>query len=189
MQEFLNPKSMITPGVAGTLLMFLVNGLCVPFPELPPRYVALVLSFAIGLILVRSLDCKLMERGIYWILNSLVIFIVGFGATNLARSATSGGSEQPETAGPSSLTFQLVRAPHAADAAPAKTAKPVENPNPNKQPAEAAARKGPTPEEERLRLELEGQKQENEKLRKKMKEEKPAAAKAPARMPSFFKSW
>jgi len=35
MKEFINPKSMLTPGLADSLMMFLVNGIAVPFPEIP----------------------------------------------------------------------------------------------------------------------------------------------------------
>ena len=52
MNDFLNPKSMRTPGVAGSLMMFLVNGLASQFPELPARYLALCLSFLLGSIVI-----------------------------------------------------------------------------------------------------------------------------------------
>jgi hypothetical protein len=45
MQDFLNPKSMLTPGVTRTFMMFLVNGLLGQFPELSPRFTALGISF------------------------------------------------------------------------------------------------------------------------------------------------
>src|SRR5512140_765035 len=90
MSEFLNPKSMITPGIAGAVMMFLVNGLSVPFPELPQRWLALGLSLLIGaLVVLRQSDLKLVSRLGFWVLNSLVIFVVGFGSNNLARDASS----------------------------------------------------------------------------------------------------
>ena len=91
MQDFINPKSMLTPGVAGSLMMFLVNGIVYQFPELSPRYLALSLSFLLGSIVWvsrSSKDSAVLEKLIFWILNSLVIFVVGFGATNIAADAT-----------------------------------------------------------------------------------------------------
>jgi len=92
MNDFLNPKSMLTPGVAGSLMMFLVNGIGFQFPELPMRYTALVLSFLIGSVVWFS-EIKgrapMVQKGVYWILNSLVIFVVGFGTANLAADAST----------------------------------------------------------------------------------------------------
>jgi hypothetical protein len=118
MNEFLNPKCMLTPGVAGSLMMFLVNGIGVQFPELPIRYLALFLSFLIGSIVwfsdVRG-RAPMAQKGIYWVLNSLVIFVVGFGTANLAADASSG----PPPATPHAL--QLL-SPRSAYAEPTTTA-------------------------------------------------------------------
>ncbi|MDD2463564.1 MAG: hypothetical protein PHI97_06165 [Desulfobulbus sp.] len=101
MNEFLNPKSMLTPGVAGSLMMFLVNGIGCQFPELPMRYAALFLSFLIGSVVWFSeLEGRapMVQKGIYWVLNSLVIFVVGFGTANLAADATAGAPSKPPQA-------------------------------------------------------------------------------------------
>ena len=89
MKDFINPKSMLTPGVAGSLMMFLVNGVTLQFPEIPIRFLALFLSFLIGAIVWASeTEGKLavVQKAIYWVLNSLIIFVVGFGAANLAAA-------------------------------------------------------------------------------------------------------
>lgn len=95
MQDFINPKSMLTPGLAGSLMMFLVNGIVLQFPELSPRYLGLFISFMIGSIVWFS-QCSeksiFLEKMLYWTLNSLVIFVVGFGATHLAAGATDTSS-------------------------------------------------------------------------------------------------
>lgn len=99
MNEFLNPKSMLTPGVAGSLMMFLVNGIGCQFPELSMRYLALGISFLIGSVVWFS-EIKgrapMVQKGIYWVLNSLVIFVVGFGTSNLAADATAGPHPPPQ---------------------------------------------------------------------------------------------
>lgn len=89
MNEFLNPKSMSTPGAAGALMMLIANALCNNFPEFPFRYVALILSFAIGAIVFSATTMKIWERGIFWVVNSLIIFSMGVGASNIAANVAS----------------------------------------------------------------------------------------------------
>ena len=74
MNEFLNPKSMSTPGVAGALMMLLTNSFCNYFPEFQFRYVAIALSFLIGAVVFSATNLKIWERGIYWLVNSLIVF-------------------------------------------------------------------------------------------------------------------
>lgn len=96
MQEFINPKSMLTPGVAGAFMMFLVNGISFQFPEVPNRYLGIFLSFVIGAIVWFSeTEGKsiVLQKVIYWFLNSLIIFVVGFGTANLAADAAAGASK------------------------------------------------------------------------------------------------
>jgi hypothetical protein len=77
-------------------MMFLVNGIAFQFPEISHRYLALFLSFLIGAIVWFS-ETKgkslVLQKAVYWILNSLVIFVVGFGTANLAAGATAGASK------------------------------------------------------------------------------------------------
>jgi len=87
---------MLTPGVAGSLIMFLVNGITSQFPEIPARYLALFLSFLIGAIVWFSEargKSPVLQKAVYWVLNSFVIFVVGFGTANLAVDATAGASK------------------------------------------------------------------------------------------------
>lgn len=94
-QEFINPKSMVTPGASGALMMFIVNGLCYSFPELEPRVVALLLSFIIGGVVFKATGLRVGERTAYWVINSLIIFVMGTGAANIASKA-SGPPERVE---------------------------------------------------------------------------------------------
>jgi energy-coupling factor transporter transmembrane protein EcfT len=48
-QQFLNPKSMITPGVAGSMVMLITNTLVIQF-GLPGRWISLSLSFLLALV-------------------------------------------------------------------------------------------------------------------------------------------
>ena len=84
--EFLNPKSMVTPGAAGGVLVFLVNAICYSFPEIEPRYCALALSFVLGTLVFKATGLKVIEKSAYWVVNSLIIFAMGMGTANLASS-------------------------------------------------------------------------------------------------------
>jgi hypothetical protein len=86
-QDFLNPESMLTPGVAGALVMMIANALAVnfDFSDHGRKYAGLILSFIIGL-LVLSATRDIWKRFIFYVLNSLVIFTVAFGSANLIQS-------------------------------------------------------------------------------------------------------
>ena len=107
MQGFLNPKSMLTPGGAGALLMFLVNGIACQFPEIEPRFMALLLSFLISGILIISAkalaDSKLIEKSLYWLLNAFIVFVIGFGSANIAHEVN--GPNEPIDISSFFLTF------------------------------------------------------------------------------------
>ena len=99
MQEFINPKSMMTPGVAGATMMFFVNGLAFAFPELQPRIVALLLSFLIGSIVFAAQSNPppaAWAKTIYWFVNSLIIFVVGFGTAHFAADTTVQNATQAQ---------------------------------------------------------------------------------------------
>ncbi len=167
MNEFLNPKSMLTPGVAGATMMFLVNGLAQPFPELPERYVALALSFAIGTVAFSAKSIGLVQRGIFWVLNSLVIFVVGFGTANLGHEAVTRSA-----ASGMSVFAVLVPVVHAADE--------LQPPKAPKQPSAAAAKPAHVPQA----AELEALRRENERLKAAAKE-----GVKPDSQGTFFRKW
>lgn len=82
MNEYLNAKSMVTPGVAGGLVMAITNTCANQF-DLTPKWTALALSALLGLFVVGILAAPLWQKGLLWILNALVIFSMAMG-TNQA---------------------------------------------------------------------------------------------------------
>jgi hypothetical protein len=93
MNDFLNPKSMMTPGIAGALVMFLSNAICLQFPEVAPRWAGLVLSFLLGGVVVTTAALKPVQKMAFGFINSLVIFAVAFGSAGVAsRVATPATS-------------------------------------------------------------------------------------------------
>lgn len=186
MQEFLNPKSMLTPGVAGATMMFLVNGLCVPFPEVEPRYAALVLSFVIGTVALGSNKLGYFERGAFWVLNSLVIFAVGFGTAKLGNeAATSSAAPRAALTAPAGERLAIAALVASAHAADSKALTPAKPPSGTGASKAAEAARAARAEAEKLKQELEALRLENERL----KQAAQAPAKPPAEQPSFFRKW
>ena len=86
MNEFLNPKSMITPGVAGAMVMLIANAIVSQFPEAPFRWVITTLSFLVGTVVFYAVNMPIVQRFAFWAVNSLIIFSVGIGTSNVAAN-------------------------------------------------------------------------------------------------------
>ena len=86
-EEFLQPKAMLTPGIAGGITMLIANALWVAF-GLPPRWTSLVLSFLLGLLAFVGTKIPLWQRAVYYLLNSLVIFSVSIGTNYVGVGLT-----------------------------------------------------------------------------------------------------
>jgi hypothetical protein len=85
--QFFVPEAMLTPGVAGGTTMVIANALA--FNLGVPTYASilgLILSFMFGALIITS-HRQWWTRIIYYVLNSLIIFCVAFGAGNLAATA------------------------------------------------------------------------------------------------------
>jgi hypothetical protein len=90
--EFLNPKSMVTPGVAGAVTMLITNTLSSQFGLLP-NYTGLVISLIFGLVVfLAQSQANWLVRIIYYFLNSLIIFSVAMG-TNQAGLSSAKAAE------------------------------------------------------------------------------------------------
>jgi hypothetical protein len=91
-KEFLNPNSMLTPGLAGGLTMGITNtvagqfSLAAPWPSV----LALGVSFLVGLIALSDKELSVLRRTVLYVLNSLVIFVVATGSNELGMSASAG---------------------------------------------------------------------------------------------------
>ena len=80
-KEFLNPTSMLTPGLAGGMVVSISMPLAINF-DLSFKWIVLCMSFLIALIIVSSFEgvVKKSVKGLYVILNALTIFSVSVGA-------------------------------------------------------------------------------------------------------------
>lgn len=90
--EFLNPKSMLTPGAAGSLTMAISNSLYIAFAA-PAAISTATLSLLFALVVFRAQRIPFWQRVVFYILNALIIFSVAFG-TNAAGASSSRGNPQ-----------------------------------------------------------------------------------------------
>jgi len=103
--EFLQPKAMLTPGIAGGVTMVIANALWVAF-SLPPRWTSLVLSFGVGLLVfVAKGGVPAWQRAVYYVLNSLIIFSVSIGTNYVGVGLTHPPAQQSNAAESSARTF------------------------------------------------------------------------------------
>jgi hypothetical protein len=84
-QQFLNPKSMIIPGGAGSMVMLITNTLVIQF-GLPGRWIALSLGFLLGLIVFLTTTIPMWQRGIYYLFNALLIFSIAVGTNQVGAA-------------------------------------------------------------------------------------------------------
>ena len=98
-EEFLQPKAMLTPGIAGGVTMLIANALWVAF-SLPPRWTSLVLSLLLGLLAFVATKVPLWQRAVYYVLNSLIIFSVSIGTNYVGVGLIHPPTQQTNAGGP-----------------------------------------------------------------------------------------
>jgi len=95
-KEFLNPCSMMTPGVAGALTMTVANTITMQFKlEEPwPAVVALGTSFLFGLLVLTAEAMPVWRKLAFYVVNSLIIFTVAVGSNTLGGTAYAASPEE-----------------------------------------------------------------------------------------------
>ena len=91
-QDFIHPKEMLAPGVIGLITMIVTNALGNAF-ELPHSWTALVISALFGLLVGIPELVPLLRKGLYFVLNSLIIFSMATGANVIAVPVATKGQE------------------------------------------------------------------------------------------------
>jgi hypothetical protein len=80
--DFLNPRSMLTPGIAGSMVMVITNTLWVEF-MVPQKWTALVLSFLLIIPILLKFAASWFENIVYFVFNGLIVFSLAVN-TNFA---------------------------------------------------------------------------------------------------------
>jgi hypothetical protein len=90
-EDFLNPKSMSTPGFAGAITMLITNTISFQFglSDRWPAFIGLIISFLFGTLVMAKGSLSGWERAVYYVLNSVIIFAVAVG-TNTIPSGHQG---------------------------------------------------------------------------------------------------
>lgn len=92
---FLNPQSMLTPGIAGATTMMMANALGRAFDFNVPA-TGLIISGMFGLLVIVAGE-PLVKKIVYYFLNSLVIFCVAMGSGNIAHEVAVADAPRQET--------------------------------------------------------------------------------------------
>jgi hypothetical protein len=87
LKEFLNPHSMLTPGLCGGITLLITNTLAAQFAA-PPNYTGLGISCLFGLIVFAATSTVLWLRLVFWVLNSLIIFSIALGTNQIGVRAS-----------------------------------------------------------------------------------------------------
>ncbi|MDX1432767.1 MAG: hypothetical protein R3286_10000 [Gammaproteobacteria bacterium] len=91
--EFLNPKSMLTPGGAGAIIVTIAGALWSTF-GCPPEMVALFLSCLFALLVVVPYAAPVWQKATLLVFNTLIVFSMSVGTNLLGSHAfdPSGGN-------------------------------------------------------------------------------------------------
>lgn len=92
MDDFVNSKGMITPGVAGSATT-MITGTLVSVFDFPGAMTALAISFLFGLLVLTDKSISLLYKCAYYIISSMTIFSVAVGLNHAGVAIV----EQDET--------------------------------------------------------------------------------------------
>lgn len=173
--DFLNPTSMLTPGIAGGLTASISVPLAVNF-GVSIKWVVLSVSFLVAVTIVMSIKeaMPVLQRTVYCVLNALIIFSTTLGvAVNMDAPpkppAPPSASIQPDIEGRTAAIFSLlgIGAAEAANTSTGTTqptsAKPNEPAKPAPSPADVERARKEKAYQEQQRLYQEQMQQHNKR--------------------------
>ena len=86
MEEYLNSKAMIAPGVAGATTTTIAGTMASVFGW-PGSYTALIVSFLLGVIVFSDKNVPFLQRLVLYLVNSMIIFTVAVGLNTAGAAA------------------------------------------------------------------------------------------------------
>src|SRR5205814_3337952 len=101
LNEFLNPKSMLTPGICGALVMTITNAVGTSFGVVGVgrTVMSLALSFLIGTLVFAATTKSIGQKLVFNLLISLIIFTTP-PATNSPAQPPASATSPPASATP-----------------------------------------------------------------------------------------
>jgi hypothetical protein len=124
--DFLNPTSILTPGIAGGLATTIAMPLAFSFGWSIPTLV-LGASFLLSLLIVSGFDARiaLPKRSLYCVLNTLIIFSTSIGAAHQLDRPPELPTAPSLVPGTGALDFLIPSAYAQTQSAGAATSKPA----------------------------------------------------------------
>ena len=86
MDEYLNSKAMLAPGVAGATTTTITGTMASVFGW-PGSYTALIVSFLLGTMVFSDRGIPLLQRMVLYLVNSMIIFTVAVGLNTAGVAA------------------------------------------------------------------------------------------------------
>ena len=86
MEEYLNSKAMLAPGVAGATTTTITGTMASVF-GFPGSYTALIVSFVLGMLVFSDKSVPLLQRMVLYLVNSMIIFTVAVGLNTAGAAA------------------------------------------------------------------------------------------------------
>ena len=78
MDDYIKSKAMVTPGAAGSATTMLTATLSAQL-SLPPSWTGMAISFLFGTLTFADKSVPLLQRFVFYIINSITIFSVAMG--------------------------------------------------------------------------------------------------------------
>jgi hypothetical protein len=96
MDEYLNSKSMLAPGIAGATTTMITGTLVSQF-GFPGNYTALAVSFMLGMVVFSDKTVPVLQRAVFYLVNSMIIFNVAVGLNTAGAAVMNTNKVQERT--------------------------------------------------------------------------------------------
>jgi hypothetical protein len=87
MEEYLNSRAMLAPGVAGATTTTIAGTMSTIFGW-PGSHTALTVSFLLGMVVFSDKSIPVLQRLVFYLVNSMIIFSVAVGLNTAGAAAT-----------------------------------------------------------------------------------------------------
>jgi hypothetical protein len=103
--EFLNPKSMLTPGACGAIVMGITNALAtnLNMHGSTRMLLCLGLSFLIGTLVFAAGIKQVWQKLVFYVFNSLIIFTMGAGVNSASQTVFNASTTDTDNPPPAAI--------------------------------------------------------------------------------------
>src|SRR6266576_2614428 len=103
--DFLNPKSMLTPGACGAIVMGITNALAtnLNLHGSSRMLLCLGLSFLIGTLVFAAGIKQVWQKLVFYVFNSLIIFTMGAGVNSASQTVFNSSTTDTDNPPPAAI--------------------------------------------------------------------------------------